>query len=63
MFVYMGRMKSNTTTLSLAVSNSESLRTTVPIHIVSQFDLKQGNKLTWGLEVVNGKLKIIVTPL
>ena len=59
----MGRMKGNTTTLTLAVSKSDSLRTTVPTHIVSQFNLQPGNKLTWGLEVVNGKLKITITPL
>ena len=58
----MGRMKGNTTTLSLAVSKSDSLRTTVPTHIVSQFKLKAGGKLDWNLEVVDGKLKIIITP-
>ena len=59
----MGRMKGNTTTLSLAVSKSDSLRTTVPTHIVSQFDLKPGSKLTWDLKVEGKELKIIITPL
>ena len=59
----MGRMKGNTTTLTLAVSKSDSLRTTVPTHIVSQFNLQAGNKLTWELEVVNGKLKIVINPI
>ena len=59
----MGRMKGNTTTLSLAVSKSDSLRTTVPTHIVSQFDLKPGSKLNWDLKVVEGKLEIIITPI
>ncbi len=35
----MGKVKGNVTTLHLAVSQSESLRTTVPSHIVSQFNL------------------------
>ena len=59
----MGRMKGNTTTLSLAVSSSESLRTTVPTHIVSQFKLKAGDKLDWDLRVIDGKLNIVIAPL
>ena len=57
----MGRTKGNTTTCSLAVSKSDSLRTTVPSHIVSQFDLKPGNKLKWSLVADGGGLKIIIT--
>ena len=59
----MGRTKGNTTTLSLAVSNSDSLRTTVPTHIVSQFKMEAGDKLTWDLKVIDGKLNIVIAPL
>ena len=33
-----------------ATSKSDSLRTTVPAYIVNQFDLKKGDKLSWGIE-------------
>ena len=33
-----------------ATSKSNSLRTTVPVSIVNQFDLKKGDKLNWGIE-------------
>ena len=59
----MGRVKGNETILNLAVSQSESLRTTVPSHIVSQFNLKQNDRLRWELKVINGSLKIIITPV
>ena len=59
----MGRTKGNTTTLQLAVSKSDSLRTTVPTHIVSQFKLKAGDKLDWELIVDGKELKIIIKPL
>jgi len=41
-----------------ATSKSNSLRTTVPAHIVNQFDLKKGDKLNWGIE--NGSVIIQV---
>ena len=59
----MGRTKGNTTACSLAVSKSDSLRTTVPSHIVNQFNLKPGSKLKWNLEAGKGRLKIIITPV
>jgi len=33
-----------------ATSKSNSLRTTVPAYIVNQFNLKKGDKLSWGIE-------------
>ena len=59
----MGRTKGNMTTLSLAVSKSDSLRTTVPTHIVSQFNLKAGDRLDWELLPDGQELKIIITPV
>ena len=44
--------------LQPATSKSNSLRTTVPVSIVNQFDLKKGDKLSWGVE--NGAVVIQV---
>jgi len=41
-----------------ATSKSNSLRTTVPAYIVNQFNLKKGDKLSWGIE--NGAVVIQV---
>ena len=44
--------------LQPATSKSNSLRTTVPVSIVNQFDLKKGDKLNWAIE--NGAVVIQV---
>lgn len=49
----MARLKNNETVLSLAVSKSDSLRTTVPIHIVRKLDLKQGDHIEWDIEKID----------
>ena len=41
-----------------ATSMSNSLRTTVPAYLVNQFNLKKGDKLSWGIE--NGSVVIRV---
>lgn len=51
------------TTLSVATSGKESLRTTVPMSIVKQFKLKAGDKLDWNFEVKNGELVLAVKPI
>ena len=51
------------TTLTKASSKSESLRTTVPSGIVSHFRLKEQDQLNWNIEIKEGKLVIIVTPM
>ena len=51
------------TTLTKASSKSDSLRTTVPSGIVSHFDLKEQDRLDWNIEVKEGKLNIVVTPI
>ena len=51
------------TSLNKANVNSESLRTTVPTGIVKQFDLKDGDKLSWKMDVVKNKLIIHVEPV
>jgi len=52
-----------TTTLSLAKTKSISLRTTVPMSIVKQFNLEAGDKLSWKLKVEEGELVITVKPV
>lgn len=51
------------TTLSLATSGKESLRTTVPMSILRQFKLEAGDKLDWTLEARNNDLIIVVNPV
>lgn len=52
-----------TTTLSVATSGKESLRTTVPMSIIKQFGLKAGDKLDWTFEVKDGNLILVVKPI
>ena len=51
------------TTLTRANKNSESLRTTVPASIIKQFDLKDGDKLSWKFEVDRKEIIIKITPI
>lgn len=50
------------TTIAIATSKSKSLRTTIPIGIVRQFRLREKDKLNWQINVINGKMVIIVEP-
>ena len=51
------------TTLTKAAPKTISLRTTVPANIVRQFKMREGDKLDWTLEVQDGKMVIVVTPI
>jgi len=51
------------TVLTKATSKSKSLRTTIPISIVKQFNLSEGDKLNWELRAEGGELIIVVKPL
>jgi len=51
------------TTLTRANKTSQSLRTTVPMGIIKQFGLKEGDKLLWRLDVKDNKLVIVIEPL
>ncbi len=57
--IYMGEI----TVLTKATSKGLSLRTTVPHGIVKHFGLKEGDKLSWEIAIVNSELVIIVRPL
>jgi len=50
------------TVLTKATPKSDSLRTTVPMSIVRQFGLKDGDRLKWELQVKDNKLVIMVEP-
>ena len=51
------------TTLTLAASKKASLRTTVPMSVVKQFGLKQGDKLEWTFDIKDGEIVVLVRPL
>ena len=46
----MGRNKGDKTKLTLAKTETDSLRTTVPSSIVRQMKLNAGDKLEWQIE-------------
>lgn len=48
------------TYLTKATSKNKSLRTTVPISIVNQFELTDKDKLNWILKADNNELIIVV---
>ena len=51
------------TSLTKASGRGESLRTTVPMSIVRQFDLKEGDKISWVLRSNGDSIEIVVTPV
>lgn len=57
------REEGETTVLSGATTNSKSLRATVPIGIVRQFGLKEGDQINWQLTVKDGEMVIVAKPI
>jgi bifunctional DNA-binding transcriptional regulator/antitoxin component of YhaV-PrlF toxin-antitoxin module len=55
--------KGEVTSLTKASGRGESLRTTVPMSIVRQFDLKEGDKISWVLRSNGNSIEIVVTPV
>lgn len=51
------------TALNKATTKSKSLRTTIPMGIVKQFNLSEGDKLNWEIRVEGGELIIVVKPI
>lgn len=51
------------TVLTKATSKSKSLRTTIPMGIVKQFNLSEGDKLDWEIRAEENELTIVVRPL
>ena len=54
-FTYMARLETNETKLTLAVSRSNSLRTTVPMNIVKKLGLNEGDHVEWDIDKINGQ--------
>jgi bifunctional DNA-binding transcriptional regulator/antitoxin component of YhaV-PrlF toxin-antitoxin module len=52
-----------TTSLTKATTKSKSLRTTIPMGIVKQFNLSEGDKIDWEIRAEEGKLIIVVKPV
>lgn len=48
------------TKLSLNSSKRSSLRTTVPMSLVKQWDLKIGDKLDWVIKICDGELVAVI---
>jgi bifunctional DNA-binding transcriptional regulator/antitoxin component of YhaV-PrlF toxin-antitoxin module len=48
------------TTIAKASSNYASLRTVIPMSIVRQWNLKEGDKLDWSWEVRNSEMIVVV---
>ena len=48
------------TTVSRASSNFASLRTVIPMSIINQWKLKQGDKLEWEWQALKGEIVLIV---
>lgn len=51
------------TVLTRANKAGKSLRTTIPAAIRDQFGLKEGDKVSWKLEIKNNELIIVVKPI
>lgn len=47
---------------SKSTTKSGSLRTTIPMGIVKQFNLSQGDRLNWEIKAEDGELIIVVRP-
>ncbi len=56
-------LKGDATSLTRASTKGNSLRTTVPISIIHQFGLEEGDQLHWELKAENNNLIIVVRPL
>jgi bifunctional DNA-binding transcriptional regulator/antitoxin component of YhaV-PrlF toxin-antitoxin module len=48
--------------LTFATSKSKSLRSTIPIGIVRQFRLNEGDRLEWKMQAQGGEIVIFVKP-
>lgn len=51
------------TTIAIATTKSASLRTTIPMSVVKQFDLQAGDKLDWSFKVNDGELVLVIRPI
>jgi hypothetical protein len=57
----MSRQQGDITVLTKANSRSQSLRTTIPMSITRQFNLKEGDHLKWEIQAKESKLFVVVS--
>ncbi len=57
--VYSSIIMGVTTSLHIVSTGKASLKTTVPVFIVKQFKLKQGDSLDWSIDMHNNEMCII----
>jgi hypothetical protein len=57
----MSRRMGEITIANKASSKFASLRTTIPMSIVRQWRLKNGDKLDWEWKVIEGQMSLVVT--
>jgi hypothetical protein len=57
----MSRSMGEITIANKASSKFASLRTTIPMSIVRQWKLKDGDKLDWEWKVIDGQMSLVVT--
>ena len=48
------------TTLAKAASNQASLRTVVPMSIIKQWKLEEGDRIEWEWKVIDGDMVLVV---
>lgn len=51
------------TTVSRASSNFASLRTVIPMSIIKQWKLKEGDKIDWEWDIRKGEMVLIIKKL
>ena len=59
----MSRTMGEITVANKASSKYESLRTTIPMSIVRQWKLKDGDRLDWEWKVIEGQLVLVVSKI
>jgi hypothetical protein len=59
----MSRDLGEVTIANKASSKFASLRTTIPMSIVRQWKLKDGDKLDWEWKVVDGKMVLVLSKI
>ncbi len=57
----MSRDLGEVTVATKASSKFASLRTTIPMSIVKQWKLKDGDKIDWEWKVIDSKMALVVT--
>jgi hypothetical protein len=54
-------MAGEISTLSVNKKGFASLKTTIPMSMIKQWDLKPHDKLSWKMRVIDGEMVVVVT--